>query len=195
MEKAEQRFVVEFFWLKGWGSKKIHQELMNTLGDDTYELSQIEIWLQRFRTRNLSYSGLSLAGRPPLTLAPQVETFLQMYPLARSRIIMKHSRTAAFTVKEILQRELGMRKFSRRWVPHSLSDAQKIARVEAAKDMLRILRRSEGNDFDGIATGDESRFQHTTAFSKMFARSAADVIPMTRPAVGPKKLRLRCSPP
>jgi histone-lysine N-methyltransferase SETMAR len=74
-----------------------------------------------------------------------------------------------------------MRKFLRHWAPHSLSDAQKVARVEAAKEILRILRESETNDFDGIAAG-ESWFQHTTAPSKTFARSAADIIPRTRQA-------------
>jgi hypothetical protein len=68
-----------------------------------------------------------------------------------------------------------------------LSDAQKVARVGAAK-MLRILQQSETNDFNGIATGDESWFQRTTSSSNMFARSAADVIPRTRQAVGAKKL-------
>jgi hypothetical protein len=72
MEKEEQRFAVLFFWLKGWGSKKIHQELMSTLGDDTYRLSQIKIWLRRFRTGDLSCGDLPHAGRPP-TLGPQVE--------------------------------------------------------------------------------------------------------------------------
>jgi hypothetical protein len=42
MEKEEQRFVVKFFWLKGWGSKKIHQELISTFGDDAYGLSHIK---------------------------------------------------------------------------------------------------------------------------------------------------------
>jgi hypothetical protein len=68
-----------------------------------------------------------------------------------------------------------------------LRGAQKVALVEAAKEMLRAVKESKRNDFDGIATGDESRFQHTTASSKMFARSAKDVIPMTRSAVGAKK--------
>jgi hypothetical protein len=36
MEREEQRFAVRFFWLKGWGSKEIHQELMGTPGDDAY---------------------------------------------------------------------------------------------------------------------------------------------------------------
>jgi hypothetical protein len=80
-----------------------------------------------------------------------------------------------------------MRKFSRRWVPHSLSNPQKVARVEAAKEMLRILQKLETNDFDGLATGEESWFQHTTASSKMFAGSAADIMPRTQKEVGAKQ--------
>jgi hypothetical protein len=75
-----------------------------------------------------------------------------------------------------------MRKFSRRWVPHSLNAAQKVARAEAAK-MLRILQESETNELNGITAGDESWFQQTVASSKMFARSAADVIQMTQQAI------------
>jgi hypothetical protein len=105
------------------------------------------------QSRDLSCSYLPRAGRPPLTLGPQVEVeaFLQKYPFASARIIAKDFLTAAYTVKEIPQRELGMRKFSRFWVLHSLSDAQKVARVEVAKNLLRILQESEANDFDGIA--------------------------------------------
>jgi hypothetical protein len=97
-----------------------------------------------------------------------------------------------FTVKEIFQRELGIKKFPQRWFLHSLSDAQMVARVEATKEMLRILQESETNDFDGIATGDLSWFQHTMVSSNMPARSAADVISRTRQAVGATKLWSRC---
>jgi hypothetical protein len=124
--------------------------------------------------------------RGPLTLGPQVEAFLQKCPVASARIIAKHFLTTSSTVKEILQRELAMRKFSRRRVYHSLSGAQKITRVDAAKEMFMILQESEMNDFDSIARGDESWFQHTTASLKTFARSAADVIPRTRQAAGTK---------
>jgi hypothetical protein len=79
-----------------------------------------------------------------------------------------------------------MRKFSRRWVYHSLSDPQKVAGVEAVKEMLRISRESETNDFDDIAAGEESWFQHKGS-SKMFAPSAADVIPRRWQAVGVSK--------
>jgi hypothetical protein len=73
-------------------------------------------------------------------LGPQVEVFLQKYPFANACIIATHFLTTALTVKEILQRELEMRKLLRRWIPHLLSDFKKVARVEAAKEMLRILQ-------------------------------------------------------
>jgi hypothetical protein len=81
-----------------------------------------------------------------------------------------------------------MRQFLRRWVFYSLSDTQKVACVEVIKEMLRISQESATNDFNGIATGDESWFQYNTASSKMLARLAADVIPRMRQAVGAKKL-------
>jgi hypothetical protein len=80
-----------------------------------------------------------------------------------------------------------MRKFSRLGVPHSFSGAQKVALAEAPKEMMKILQKSETNDLNGIATGEESGSQHTPASSKMFARSAVDIITRTRQAVGTQK--------
>jgi hypothetical protein len=54
--------------------------------------------------------------------------------------------------------------------------------------MVRIFQESEANDFDGIATGDESWLKYITPSSKIFADSAADVIPRTWQAVGAKTM-------
>jgi hypothetical protein len=43
VEKEEQKVVMKFLRLKGWGTKRIHEELMSTLGDDSYAVSQIKI--------------------------------------------------------------------------------------------------------------------------------------------------------
>jgi hypothetical protein len=43
-----------------------------------------------------------------------------------------------------------MRKFSRRWMPHFLSPAQEVARVEASKTILWVLQDAESNDFEGV---------------------------------------------
>jgi hypothetical protein len=136
MEKEEQRFVMKFLWLKGWGAKRIHEELMSTLGDDSYGVPQIKIWLQKFRNGDLSCKDSPRSRRPLFTLGPQLEAFMQKYPSASARVIAKHFLTTVPMIKDILQRELGTKKFSRRWVPHFLSPSQKIARVEASKTIL-----------------------------------------------------------
>jgi hypothetical protein len=64
MEKEEQRFAVKFLCLKGWGAKRIHEELMSTLGDDSYRVSQIKIWLQKFTNGDLSRKDSPSSGRP-----------------------------------------------------------------------------------------------------------------------------------
>jgi hypothetical protein len=85
---------------------------------------------------------------------------MQKYPFASARVIAKHFLTTVPTIKGILQRELGIRKFLQRWVPHFLSPAQNVARVEASKTILRVPQDAESNDFEGIATGDESWFRY-----------------------------------
>jgi hypothetical protein len=62
-----------------------------------------------------------------------------------------------------------MKTFSLRWEIHLQSLGQNYARVEALREMLRILQESEANHWDGIATGDESRSPYFYLYSKMFA--------------------------
>jgi hypothetical protein len=61
-----------------------------------------------------------------------------------------------FMIKNILERGLGLIKFSWYGVPHFVSPGHKTIRAEASKETLQLLQESEGNHFDGIATGDES---------------------------------------
>jgi hypothetical protein len=102
---------------------------------------------------------------------------MQKYRSVIARVIAQHFLTTIPTIEDILQR---MRKFSRRWVPHLLSPAQNIARVEASKTIVRILQDAESNDFEGIATGDESWFRHSYPSSTMYARASSKVIPGTQ---------------
>jgi hypothetical protein len=112
---------------------------------------------------------------------------MRKYPFTSARVIAQHFLTTVLTIKDILQRELGMRKFSRRWVFHFLSSAQKVACVEASKTILRVLQDAESNDFKGIATGDESWFSYHHPSLIMFAWAPSEVIPRARQAIGAKK--------
>jgi hypothetical protein len=45
------------------------------------------------------------------------------------------------------------------WLPCQLSDAPETSRVKLSRDLLQILEDHRELQFDGIAIGDESRFQ------------------------------------
>jgi hypothetical protein len=143
------------------GRKRVRQELMSTLRADAYGQPQIKIWLQKFRNGDVRYENVPGSGRPPLTLRPQLAALLQKYLFASARLLAQHFLTSVPTTKEILQRELELKQFSRRWVPHLVSPAQKVACVEASTEMLRILHTSKKDHFEGIARSDESSFHNS----------------------------------
>jgi hypothetical protein len=187
MEKEEQRFVMKFLWLEGWGAKRIHEELMNILGDDSYRVSQIKIWLQKFRSGDLSCKDSPRSGRPLLTLESQLEVFMQKYPFTSARVIARHFLTMVPTIKDILQRELGVKKIlAGPGASFSQSHTKSCSR-RSIKTILRVLQDAESNDFEGIATGDEFWFRYCYPSSTMFARAPFEVIPRRGKQLARKK--------
>jgi hypothetical protein len=145
MEKEEQRFPSKCFWMKNWNSTKLHQELVTTLGSDAYGRFQIKIWFRQFGNGDPSWKDAPRTGHPPLTLGSQLAVFLQKYLFASARVLARQFLTGVPTIEEILQRQLGVKKFSGRWVPRFLSLSHKVADVEASTEMPRILHESEKN--------------------------------------------------
>jgi hypothetical protein len=97
------------------GRERIHQELVTTLRDDAYGASEVKTWFQKFRNRDISCKDVPRPGPPPLTLAPQLRTFLEEYPFVSARVNARHFLPTVPTIRDIPQRELGMRKFSPCW--------------------------------------------------------------------------------
>jgi hypothetical protein len=110
-------------------------------------------------------------------LGSQHAAFLQKYLFGSARVFVQRFLTGVPTIKEILQRELGLKKSSQHCVPIFVP-RQKVVRVEASTEMLRILQESEENHFEGMATGDEFWFQYSYPSSKMLTSAPTDVIPM-----------------
>jgi hypothetical protein len=72
-----------------------------------------------------------------------METFLKKYVFASTWIIARHLVTIVPMIKDIPQRELWMKTFSRRRVPHFLTLTQQVVDVEERKEMLRILQHCD----------------------------------------------------
>jgi hypothetical protein len=91
-----------------------------------------------------------------------------------------HFRISPPTVKEILGRELGLEKFSRRWVAHLLSDDHQKCRIAGSHELLSLLRACAESNFDTISTGDESWFENKSSPNLMFAEPREKAVPRIR---------------
>lgn len=74
------------------------------------------------------------------------------------------------TLYDILTRDLELKRYTSRWVPHSLTPQQRRIRVEIAQEMARTLVSYSSHPGD-IITCDESWFFHEYPHSGMWASS------------------------
>jgi hypothetical protein len=119
MDRIEQRVTVKYFFLKGHESKLIHKELVNTLQDNAIPVSIVKNWIRGFESGELSCREDELPGRPLISLGSVLRGFLNKFPFASARVMIEHFSMDQATMKNILDRELILRKFTPRWVPIS----------------------------------------------------------------------------
>jgi hypothetical protein len=118
-------------------------------------MATVKRWLRKFKSGDRSCLNQNRPDRPLPILRPVPKKFLDRYPFAGAKALSRHFDISLPTVKEILHRELGLKKYSRRWVPLELSEGQKKCRVDQSEMLLDMLQLYEHN-FEGITTGDES---------------------------------------
>jgi hypothetical protein len=153
----------------------------------------VKWWLRKFNSGDLSCLNENRPGRPLTILGPVLKKFLDKHPFASAKILSRHFDISPPTVKEILHRELGLKKYSRRWVPHELSKGQKKCRVDQSEMLLDMLQLHAEHNFEGITTGDESWFPYTTYGNSMFVSSAREVVSRTKQNISATKLWLQFS--
>jgi hypothetical protein len=85
----------------------------------------VKRWLREFKSSDLSYLDENSPGRPFTLLGPVLKKFLDKFPFASANLLSRHFDISPPTVKDILHRELGLKKYTRRWATHELSEGQK----------------------------------------------------------------------
>jgi hypothetical protein len=189
MEKSKQRVVIKFLGMKGLGVRRVHTKLSRVPGDDCYSPAAIERWLARFREGDLSYADHFRSGRPVIDISECLRAVLDKFPVASANMMSKHFDMARGTIMEILQRDLRLKKFSRRWVPHQLSSSRKVDCANRSRALLHMLQELQPFHFEGITTGDKFWFRYECESDSMVAPSADVVLPRLGAGFQVKKTR------
>jgi transposase len=112
MNEFEQRFIMKYFHLKGWGNRRITAELEGTFQGSALSRATVKPWLRKFKSSDLSCLDENRRGRPLTILGPVLKKFLDKYPFASAKVLSRHFDISPPTVKEILHRELGLKRYS-----------------------------------------------------------------------------------
>jgi hypothetical protein len=117
-----------------------------------------------------------------------ISQFLSIEIFLSPRVLVRRLATSSQPIKEILTRDLRMRKLTRRWMRHELRATDKAKRVVDARTLLQALRNDSSQNFSQITTGDENWFYYNYELRTMFARARDEVVPRVSPTIESKKV-------
>jgi histone-lysine N-methyltransferase SETMAR len=186
--RTEQRVMVKYFVLKGYESKLIRKEFVNTFHNNAISLSIVKNWLRRFKCGDLSCSHEEQPERRLISLGLALQRFLKKFPFANARVMARNFLVDRATIKRILDQELGLRKFTRRWVPHILSVEQKLRKVMESQSLMTILANLADKNVQGVMSGDELWFSYLIESDAMFISCPAEMIPTVGPSISRRKV-------
>jgi hypothetical protein len=190
INRIEPRVMVKYFFLKRYESKLIHKKLVSTFQENAISLSIVKNWLKRSKSGDLSCGDEKRPGIPLISLGSALQRFLKKFPFASSRVIAAHFSLDRVTIKNILDREPGLRKFTCRCVPYIRCAEQRLRKVTESQSLLTILVNLAAENFQGIITGYKSWFGDFIESDAMFASSPAEATLTARPSISCKKVMI-----
>ena len=143
--KTEVRGVIRFLNAKGIKPSDIYRELITVYGIDVMGKTQVYDWCRKFSEGRSSLDDDPRPGRKQTSSCDKnvmkVEELIRGDRRLKVREIALQLGLAKTVIHKIIN-ELGYRKVSARWVPKQLTEAHKLARVQASQELL--ARCNEG---------------------------------------------------
>ena len=169
MEKQHIRAYIKTRSILGFTATQIHQELIIAYGPDAVSFSTVAYWTRRFVSGRDSFEDDPRSGRPVTVVTTQnikaVEQLVDEDPRISIDYIASMLDISHGSVDTILRHHLRLRKISSRWIPHSLTAAQRQKRADICTENLRKLENGTWRVYD-IVTGDETWIYHRRIKSK-----------------------------
>ena len=133
---------------------------MEVCGDQALAYSTVRRWAQLFREERDSIEDEPRTGGPKSATGDLsiefVGEFLRSDSCCSIEEISKYTEISTGSIYRILKEVLGVRKVYARWVPYSLSEAQKKLRVEFCQKLILQFEKFDVRRLYEIATIDET---------------------------------------
>ncbi len=159
-DKKEQHLTIKILHGMNLSAKNIHQRLVHAHNQGAYSLSSVHRWVSRFAASERKTTDRARSRRP-MKVTPaflnQLLGILQREPKSSLQTLAHDMGVSVGTIHKVLHRQLRWKKRPACWIPHHLTDAQRLRRLNGCRTLLRM--KANNRDFlRSIVTMDESWF-------------------------------------
>lgn len=187
----EQRANIKFCFKIGKTFTETFELMKQVYGDDCLSRSRVHEWYSRFKEGREDLNDGEHVGQPKFVITKDsietVREFVKEQPKSSLKFMEMELDISKSSIYRILTEHLGYRKVCARFVPHKLTDDQKLLRIQHSKDIIKMTKKDK-NFLYNIVTGDETWcFQYDPETKRQSAKWQAPSEPK------PKKSRLEKS--
>ena len=144
MTRTLIRSNINFSLHAGISIEKCHETLRKIYGPDCPSLKTVRHWYCRFADGESSLEDLPRKGRPQIPdLDRKIFEILQEVPHASTKFLAETLHVDRSTIKNRLVETLQYVKVSVRWVPHLLTEAQKLKRIQLGSMLKGLLQQEQ----------------------------------------------------
>jgi histone-lysine N-methyltransferase SETMAR len=152
LNKQQIRTIIFYEWKKGSKTSETTRNICETLGEDTVKLRTIQFWYKRFEAGDFSLEDKDRSGRPTEIDDEEICDLLKCQSSLTAADIAEYIGCSPTSVRHRLT-HLGYKSRLDKWVPHDLTEFNKLNRVGAC---MRLAAKQKNEDFlDRVVTCDE----------------------------------------
>lgn len=162
MELTRESFraMIYYDFRVGLSQQQCFDRLHSAFGDEAPSVQTIYNWFNEFKRGRRSLKDESREGRPKTAVVPEnidaVRELIKEDRHVTYREIEASLGISPPAIHTILHDHLAVKKICSRWIPHNLTNAEKKARVDWCKKMIKKYNSGASNEVNKIVTGDES---------------------------------------
>lgn len=155
----EQRANIKFCFKLGKTFTETFQLMQQVYGDDCLSRGRVHEWYTRFKIGREDINDDPHVGQAKFVITPEsiekVREFLKIQPKSSLRFMEMELGMSKDSIHRILTQQLGYRKVCAHFVPHKLTDDQKLLRIQHCKDIVKESKK-DSNFLYNIVTGGET---------------------------------------
>ncbi|KAI6659630.1 Transposase [Oopsacas minuta] len=169
------RAYIEFRTILKTQPVQIFSELQEILCVNCPSRSTVERWVASFRSGGADVTDFPPSGRLASGTNSEnivlIESMVMEDKCITVNQLEQSMEISSGAIHTILTTELGYRSICGKWVPHMLSENQRLARLNIAKKLLETYENCDSRRLTEIMTGGKTWVYYSTPYSKYKKRS------------------------